>query len=56
MNKIDNEGNQQTRQYSKEVQPENNSSNTNTINIYNDGTKKTRYKPHNHKTQTQEKV
>ena len=44
MNKIDNEGNQQSQQYSKEIQLQNNysnSGNNSTVNIYTDGTKKT---------------
>ena len=44
MNMIDNEGNQKTQQYTKEIQPQNNNSNSgnnSTVNIYTDGTKTT---------------
>ena len=42
MNKIDNNENQQTQQYTKEIQPQNNNSNSGNnsiVNIYNDGGK-----------------
>ena len=43
MDKIDSNGHQQTQQYSKEIQPQNNNINSgksSTVNIYTDGTKK----------------
>ncbi len=44
INKLENDGNKQTQQYSTEMQPINNSNgnrgNNSVVNIYNDGTKK----------------
>ena len=49
MNKIENDGNKQTQEYSKEIQPVNNSSSSSItgplVQIYNDGTKKEDKKP-----------